>query len=674
MNRFTLLLIAIITLGSSARAQRMAEQNAYLVHTFDGTLSSVQAYADGVMWLGNDGTNDVVGYSLDGTSFSTLESLEAGSSSMLNAWMGSNTAFFYGNKTSDGAGTDLRVNDNGTGRLLWDMSGGHDPAHPALTNVVRVNQGADGYRYYYIAQGTYVAPTGDEVILWESDGTDFGTFEVEKGLTNENPFDPNERISVKVTNGHTAGKLVSTVHNDKLHIVASAPGPLGNPSAIYYVDYNAGGSTLEFLADIENEVYAWTHLIGMGDYLYAISDDGAMVAIDHDGEKLSVNNGSLLSFASAQPLINDDKIYAISNANGLKKLAIISSPNEVELIHINAEAETDNVSNLLINGNKLFFWASHTGSNDYYLYMLRIDMADAQPVEVGFIYEGSELTSMEAIADGSLVYSYKSSYGSSSKITEGFGATAYMAVDDDNIEGAYTYSWDGDIVDIIAQGNKLFYFIQAEDKVTSEPFVKIYQLDHVPAEAIKPNPMPLTTFYRGNFIFNVTDAETGDPIENANVTIREKNLIIDELSASTNASGQAFYAWKPISYYHFTVSASGYETVEYDQWATIWIPDELYNNYGSRDLQLTPDASTAIGDNEITNLRLFPNPVNDVLQIQSDAAITSLTIYALTGTKVKQVSGTNLNTVDVSALSSGIYLLVLTDTDGKQSTTKITKK
>ncbi len=673
MNRFTLLFIALISFGFATQAQRVAEQNAFLVHSFNGTLTSAQAYADGVMWVGNDGTNDVVGYTLDGSAFTNLENLEAGSASNLCAWAGSSMGFYYGNKVSDGVGIDLRVNDNGSGRLLWDMSGGHDPANPALSNVIRVDQGADGYRYYYIAQGANVAPTGNEVILWESDGTDFGTFEVEKGLTNDNPFDPNERISVKVTNGHNSGQLVSTVHNDKLHIVAAIPGPLGNPSAIFYVDYDSNGSTLELLSDIEGEVYSWTHLIGNGDYLFAISDDGAMVGIDNEGEKMAVNNGSLLSFAGEQPVKKNNTIYAISNTNSLKKLAIIKSPTDVEIININAEGEDDNISNLTISGNKLFFWASKTGSNDYYSYALRLDLEGAVPVEIGFVYEGQEITSIIPLHDGSIAYAYLSSFGASAKVTEGFTSTSYMAVDDDNTDGNYTYSWDGEIVKIIAQGNTLYYFVEATDEVSGNPLVKIYTLEHVPAEETKPSPLPITTFYRGNFIFNVTDSETGDPIEGATVTIRQRELLLDEMSAISNASGQALYPWKPISYYHFMVSATGYQSLEYDQWATIWVPDELYNAYGERDVQLTPDGATAIEGVEEGNISVYPNPVKDFFNIRSESEIVALEIYSISGNRVMQKRAAGIQNVDVSALPAGLYMAIITNVEGQSKTIKITK-
>ncbi|MCU4176899.1 T9SS type A sorting domain-containing protein [Carboxylicivirga sp. N1Y90] len=683
MKRFTFLLTALLTISSAINAQRVPEQNAFLVHTFSGTVSSAQAYEDGVMWIGNDGTNDVIGYSSDGISFSTLENLEDGSASRLSTWSGSGLGFFYGNKTSDGAGIDLRVNDNGTGRLLWDQSDGHDPSFPALTNVLRVDQGSDGYRYYYIAQGILDNITGYEATIYETDGTDFGTIEVEKELTNANPFDPNQRISVKLSQRNAAGILDGVMFNDKLHFITGTEATNGMYSSLCYIDYDSNGSTVRFLAKGDNEVLEWSNLVATDTYLYTsfwydnngIGERGGMQAIDAAGQVSIVNNGSVLTFTNDKPIVANNKVYAITEASfsGVKKLAVINSPTDVDIYHINAEAETDNVSNLVVSGNKLYFWASQTGSDKYYLYVLRLDQDGAQPVEASSVYEGQDITAMVALEDGSVAYSHLNSLGSAASVTEGFNGTAYAAVDEDKIDYTFTYSWNGEIVEIIAQGNELFYFVETTDEVTSDPKVKIYQLSHVPAEATKPSPLPTTTFYRGNYIFNVTDSETSNPIEGASVTIRQKALLLDEMSASTNTSGQAFYAWKPITYYHFTVSAVGYETVEYDEWATIWMPDELYNAFGTRDVQLTPDGSTAIGDIAEGAIQLYPNPVSDIINLKSDISITSVELYSLAGNKVMEVRNQNISSIDVANIPAGIYVVIVTDTNGRRETIKVTK-
>ncbi len=75
-------------------------------------------------------------------------------------------------------------------------------------------------------------------------------------------------------------------------------------------------------------------------------------------------------------------------------------------------------------------------------------------------------------------------------------------------------------------------------------------------------------------------------------------------------------------------------------------------------------------------LNVFPNPVNDIVNITSpEANIEAITITDLNGRTVKSFNFTNVaeTTVDASDLSSGIYLLNIT-ANGTVATQKIVKK
>ncbi len=86
------------------------------------------------------------------------------------------------------------------------------------------------------------------------------------------------------------------------------------------------------------------------------------------------------------------------------------------------------------------------------------------------------------------------------------------------------------------------------------------------------------------------------------------------------------------------------------------------------------DASTENFDK--LGLNVFPNPVNDIVNITSpEANIEAITITDLNGRTVKSFNFTNVaeTTVDASDLSSGIYLLNIT-ANGTVATQKIVKK
>jgi len=62
----------------------------------------------------------------------------------------------------------------------------------------------------------------------------------------------------------------------------------------------------------------------------------------------------------------------------------------------------------------------------------------------------------------------------------------------------------------------------------------------------------------------------------------------------------------------------------------------------------------SVGDNEITELTLYPNPAKDVVNIVSNNPIDTIEVYDILGKQVRALK--NSNKVDVSNLNSGIYL------------------
>ncbi|QMU64930.1 MAG: T9SS type A sorting domain-containing protein [Flavobacteriaceae bacterium] len=61
-----------------------------------------------------------------------------------------------------------------------------------------------------------------------------------------------------------------------------------------------------------------------------------------------------------------------------------------------------------------------------------------------------------------------------------------------------------------------------------------------------------------------------------------------------------------------------------------------------------------------SNFNLYPNPVNDFVQISTDVQIDSVEVFNLIGKKVFSASGLINDRVNVSSLSTGIYILKIT--------------
>ncbi|WP_456441419.1 T9SS type A sorting domain-containing protein [Psychroserpens sp.] len=102
--------------------------------------------------------------------------------------------------------------------------------------------------------------------------------------------------------------------------------------------------------------------------------------------------------------------------------------------------------------------------------------------------------------------------------------------------------------------------------------------------------------------------------------------------------------------------------------------DDVADRGGSSWFDLTvQDGALSTQEFQFEKVKLFPNPVNDVLNIQSDEPKEKVEIFNLLGKRIKELnSGTNMNTIDMSDLAKGMYLIQVS-INGKESTYKVLK-
>ncbi len=74
---------------------------------------------------------------------------------------------------------------------------------------------------------------------------------------------------------------------------------------------------------------------------------------------------------------------------------------------------------------------------------------------------------------------------------------------------------------------------------------------------------------------------------------------------------------------------------------------------------------------KVEEFSLFPNPVTNVLNVQSTYGLLQITIYSLSGQPVLQTTKTE---IDVSSLPSGIYIVRAITVDGEQLQSKFIKQ
>lgn len=80
-------------------------------------------------------------------------------------------------------------------------------------------------------------------------------------------------------------------------------------------------------------------------------------------------------------------------------------------------------------------------------------------------------------------------------------------------------------------------------------------------------------------------------------------------------------------------------------------------------IQIVDPATLSVEENTLSAFSLYPNPVKNTLNIESQDAISNVTVYNLLGKEVIS-SNTVKNTLDVSTLSNGVYVIKLTSDKG----------
>ena len=70
-------------------------------------------------------------------------------------------------------------------------------------------------------------------------------------------------------------------------------------------------------------------------------------------------------------------------------------------------------------------------------------------------------------------------------------------------------------------------------------------------------------------------------------------------------------------------------------------------------------------------IRVYPNPVNDILTVYSGKKVSHISVYSVGGQMIRQVNNTNV--INLAKLSTGIYF-VKTIVEGTTEMTKVIKK
>lgn len=92
------------------------------------------------------------------------------------------------------------------------------------------------------------------------------------------------------------------------------------------------------------------------------------------------------------------------------------------------------------------------------------------------------------------------------------------------------------------------------------------------------------------------------------------------------------------------------------------------------DTVVITEGTAGVDENTLSNLSVFPNPSNDVVNVTVEALVNNIAIVDLNGRTVKSVKfeGVSEAQVNVSDLASGVYMMTISSDKGT-STKKIVK-
>jgi hypothetical protein len=147
----------------------------------------------------------------------------------------------------------------------------------------------------------------------------------------------------------------------------------------------------------------------------------------------------------------------------------------------------------------------------------------------------------------------------------------------------------------------------------------------------------------------------GTPVLGKEVTMtydNNKNLLTEEIDYNNNA--------QPSGYKNIYE----YNTDNTRKLKTVYLKFDIGLELTYQYKYFYKLSGTNISNTEETEIRLFPNPVNDVLNIEGIPIGSEFIIYSTEGKIVKNQRLTE-NAISVSDLSNGVYILKTTDSKGQ---------
>lgn len=442
-------------------------------------------------------------------------------------------------------------------------------------------------------------------------------------------------------------------------------------SAVLFGFTNAFSQQLEKLYDFENQdgEFTYSHLVSDGNYLYGMSygggefDKGTIYKVKKDGSEFM-------------------KLHDFDGSDG-------------ERLY----------NSLTLVGQELFGAAYRGGAADRgILFKLNTDGSNFQKLIDFGIGNNGMYPNCTVYQLGDFLYGTTYSGGNS-----GGGLFFKIKTDGSEFAGLYSFNFDA----VSPNGNFVFdgeYFYGASfngNGVDNSTIYKIkpdgtgfLKLHDFPDELTNTNVYPNELLLIGDMIYGTTMYSENEQdgyiyrlktdgsdfsilhqfVQQSGIKPRGKLAFSNDFLYGTTSSGGGI----------FKIGADGtdFENIftfntqsGYSAFAGLHFEDDAFfgatfygGANGSGTVYKFMDESLSASDLNSVKVSIFPNPVQDFVQIQSNSEVKSFQLYSINGKQLKKKANLHKNRLNLSGLPAGIYFLKLLMTDGQIKTLKLIKE
>jgi len=219
--------------------------------------------------------------------------------------------------------------------------------------------------------------------------------------------------------------------------------------------------------------------------------------------------------------------------------------------------------------------------------------------------------------------------------------------------------------------SSLEYTIATEEEFNVVSVEAVYDNDMTSVKMVKATATPETTL-----TLSATEIVFGDPNESITITITNntaEDVTINEITEdgtnylSISTSETLPYVLTQGNSMDVTLTP----VVAYRELVTTNV--NIVSTAGTQTINVTVDNSWTGVDENSSNYEIYPNPTNGSIMVKGDN-IKAVEVYNLCGQKVLTVNGSQNVNVDISALTSGIYMVKVIDNNGVSTVNKVVKK